>query len=280
MRVGATGFYPLKTANPRLPQERWANLGAAEVLALDGYTQIIGFGGCTVNNSTILVYRNSTNSRLTDGEHPPTIADMSYSQSPSAAYEPSRQGYVYILRSPSVRGTDPVSGGDVMLLKIGATRNHPIQRAKEVSAATGVAEPYRLAYYRDFADAFIAERLVHERFVKYRINKSREFFAAPIDDVIEYLSSLSRSREYAQNAALESTGDIGGECGEGHGRYSGVTARHHAPRASIEEETPWAALFATFNSSNPEEDSTLPPNLTPEESHKCRELERRLAARR
>lgn len=208
------------------------------------------------------------------------------SHSNSSLYEPSRQGYVYILRSPSVRGTDPISGGDVMLLKIGATRNHPLQRAKEVSAATGVAEPYRLAYYRDFADAFIAERLVHERFDKYRVNKSREFFAAPIDDVITYLGSLPRSREYAQNAALESNGDTGGECDElgvagvANSNNSITRQRQYAPRASIEEELPWAALFATFNPSNPEEDGLLPPTLTTEESHKCRELERRLAVAR
>ncbi len=47
--------------------------------------------------------------------------------STNLAQQYGKLGFVYVLSSPSVRGVDGYP-----LLKIGCTRKHPIQRAKEL----------------------------------------------------------------------------------------------------------------------------------------------------
>lgn len=176
---------------------------------------------------------------------------------PSASNPDARQGFVYVLQSPSMRGPDGVP-----ILKIGATRKHPLQRAKELSAGTGVPEPFVLAYYRDFDDAFLAESLVHEAFASVRTNEAREFFAAGLAAVVAFIDSLGTSAAY--RSLLSSQGIVGGECPE--------------PLPSLGDwgppiETPWSELFATFP------DDGSPRELTPEEQAKCRALAAELADR-
>lgn len=145
-----------------------------------------------------------------------------------------RLGWVYVLSSP-----------DHTYLKIGATRKHPIDRAKEVSAGTGVPRPYELAYYKSFEDAFAAEALIHEALADYRVNESREFFSATLDEVI---------------AAMD---EVGGSAG-----LTGGAGRRAASRPV---DTSMAELFASFP------DDGSPRSLTPEEQVKCRALERTLS---
>ena len=133
-----------------------------------------------------------------------------------------RLGFVYILSSP-----------DHAFLKIGATRKHPIQRAKEVSAGTGVPRGYRLAYFRDYEDAFTAERLIHEAFAACRVNESREFFEVAVADVVTFMEGLTKGDAYQE--ALASTGLTGGN-------WVDMACRYPGPQVA----TPWAELFATF----------------------------------
>ena len=152
----------------------------------------------------------------------------------------SRLGFVYILSCPSVHS----------YLKIGATRNHPLRRAREVSAGTGVPIPYTLAYFRDFVDAFTAERLTHEWFAEQRVNDSREFFDVSLGDVVAFVDGLANSDDY--QGGLVSMGEVGG-------------AWTTEPRRTV--ATPFADLFASFP------DDGSPRELTPEEQAKCRALE-------
>lgn len=168
----------------------------------------------------------------------------------------SRQGFVYVLRSPVLKWTDPEDSEEMALLKIGATRNHPLRRAKEVSASTGVPIPYELAYYRDFEDAFEAETRTHEFFAARRVNDGREFFAVHLHEVVAFIDSLSRG-----SARISSAGYTGGEASA-------------AGRPPIEVETPWAALFAQFNEGDYD---SLPEQLTVSERRRCQELAARLA---
>lgn len=163
-----------------------------------------------------------------------------------------RLGWVYVLTSPTVR-----SDGGVPILKIGATRKHPIQRAKEVSAGTGVATPFSLAYYRDYEDAFLAERLIHEAFAGCRVNESREFFEVAIADVVTFMESLTKGDAYQE--AVASSGLIGGDWVE----RGGGSCRYQGPQVA----TPFADLFATFEDRG---DGIL--NAT--EQAACRQLER------
>ena len=154
-----------------------------------------------------------------------------------------RQGFVYLLTSNRLPN----------LVKIGATRKHPLQRAKELGAGTGVPEPFLLAYFRDYSDCFTAESLIHQTFEVTRVNENREFFEVDIDEVIEYMDGLAQSSEYKE---LVSEGIIGGTHEQ----------RPVARRGSMDPPTPLAELFATFP------DDGSPRELTIEEQAKCRAL--------
>jgi hypothetical protein len=155
----------------------------------------------------------------------------------------TRQGFIYCLTHPSMPG----------ICKIGATRKHPIQRARELSAATGVPGPYTLAYYRDFADCFLAETMLHQGLASYRVNESREFFEVTVNEVVRAIDEVVKIA--AQEARLISEGMVGGE---------------YKAECPIGEEYPFAALFASFAPS----DSHY---LNRQEQSQCRALESRLS---
>lgn len=160
-----------------------------------------------------------------------------------------RTGFIYLLTNPTMPG----------LVKIGATRKHPVQRAKELGAGTGVAEPFSLAYYRDFADCFLAETLLHEHFAAQRLSEAREFFAVSVSEAIQYVNSLPSRTEYRDQLASE--GIVGGTPVERDWDPAPM------PRA------PFAELFASFDPNGPDE-------LTPAEQAQCRALEARERRRR
>lgn len=174
------------------------------------------------------------------------------SERSSLYYDNGRQGFIYVLNHPLMCGANPVTGADLPLLKIGATRKHPLQRLDELSAATGVPTPFALAFYRDFADAFTAERLVHAKFTDQRISTEREFFVAPLDDVVAFINAMPTSVDYREE--LTSQGVTGGD-------YQ---------RPVVLPDTPFAELFSTFDPDGPAE-------LTAAERADCRALEASLA---
>ncbi len=157
---------------------------------------------------------------------------------------PDRLGFVYVLSNPFMPG----------VVKIGATRKHPLSRTKELSAATGVPGEFSLAYYQSFGDSFTAETLTHQRFAAYRVNESREFFSVHVDEVIEFLHGLPNSAAYREQALMEEP-DL-------------VTGGEHQREAEPPVPTPFAELFATFEDRG---DGVL----NEEEQAQCRALERR-----
>lgn len=168
---------------------------------------------------------------------------MSYIGSPS---EPTSQlGFVYLLTSPSMPG----------LVKVGATRKHPLQRARELSAGTGVPTDFKVAYFRDFDDCFLAEALTHEAFAEYRVNEGREFFEVSLGELVAFVDRLASSRGYQDG--LGSAGVTGGTWDKGQ-----------QFRATQSVSTPFADLFATF----PDRGDGV---LNAEERAACRALEQR-----
>lgn len=159
-----------------------------------------------------------------------------------------RQGFIYLLTNVSMPG----------LVKIGATRKHPIQRAKELGATTGVPGEFTLAYYRDYLDCFLAETLTHQVFDRFRVNESREFFRVSVGDVVAHLDSLPMSSQYREK--LVSGGIIGGLWGEG----CEVDSPPRKPFTPV--VTPMAELFASFP------DDGSPRELTQEERARCAPL--------
>ena len=91
----------------------------------------------------------------------------------------SSKGFVYILINPSMPG----------LLKIGKTTRNPADRAKEISAATGVATPFIVAYKIEVNDCDFCEQYIHKLLESQgsRVNMARELFEADMTDVINAL---------------------------------------------------------------------------------------------
>lgn len=83
-------------------------------------------------------------------------------------------GYVYILTNPTHPG----------LLKIGYTSDLVDARAASLSSSTGVLDDFQVEYWCLTLSANEVERLVHEVFEEFRVNKRREFFQVDLDAAI------------------------------------------------------------------------------------------------
>lgn len=81
--------------------------------------------------------------------------------------------------------------------KVGATIHHPIQRAKQLSASSGVPVPYVVAYHRCVPFPFEAESWLHQMLGQYRVNESREFFAIDLHKIIVLMETLDELSDYA-----------------------------------------------------------------------------------
>jgi hypothetical protein len=88
-----------------------------------------------------------------------------------------------------------------------AAFGRPEQCGVELSGATGVPEPFHLAYYRPFENAALAERIVHSVLEEQglRAGVRREFFGVSavdaqglVDQVAERLDDAEASLEFAQ----------------------------------------------------------------------------------
>ena len=82
-------------------------------------------------------------------------------------------GFVYILSNRSMPG----------LLKIGMTANDVVQRAAELSASTGVPEPYVVEAYTACQDPKQTEAALHALFEPKR-KPSREFFEVQLGEAV------------------------------------------------------------------------------------------------
>lgn len=89
-------------------------------------------------------------------------------------YGRDRQGYVYVLTNPAMPG----------VVKIGRTRRDPRTRLRELSSATGVPVPFRLAGAVRAKDADAAEREIHERLRRRRVSHRREFFRCGVEEAM------------------------------------------------------------------------------------------------
>jgi DNA segregation ATPase FtsK/SpoIIIE-like protein len=94
-------------------------------------------------------------------------------------------GYVYALINPAMPG----------LVKVGRTARDPQGRVNELSAPTGVPTPFELVFDILVADAAATEARLHESLTRsgYRVAENREFFQAPIYEVIRLMLQLRDS---------------------------------------------------------------------------------------
>lgn len=75
--------------------------------------------------------------------------------------------YIYVLVNKSVPG----------MVKIGMTKLTPDERARQISAATGVATPWIPVFSFKCYRSDLLEAEVHEYFAAQRVNEYREMFA-------------------------------------------------------------------------------------------------------
>lgn len=90
----------------------------------------------------------------------------------------SGSGFIYLLSNPYMPG----------LVKIGFTERDVFERAKELSAATGVPAPYVVEAYfpaRNASD----EAAIHQVLVDNRV-PDREFFRVPVEDALAKVSQV------------------------------------------------------------------------------------------
>lgn len=89
-------------------------------------------------------------------------------------------GYLYVLANSAMPG----------LIKVGKTTRTPSERAIELSCATGLPTPFIVVYEQFFQDCSAAESFVHTYLAQkgFRVSNKREFFNAPINDVIRAIA--------------------------------------------------------------------------------------------
>jgi len=90
--------------------------------------------------------------------------------------------WVYILSNPALPN----------MLKIGYTKHEPETRAKQISASTGVALPYKVEWAFQCFNGEQLEQEVHEELASYRVNQQREFFDIPLVEAQEAIEKLGK----------------------------------------------------------------------------------------
>src|SRR5262249_4006055 len=85
-------------------------------------------------------------------------------------------------------------------VKVGKTRQNPSERAKALSAASGVPTPFIVVYQAFFPDVDQAERYIHSRLEEFRVSNNREFFQVAIPVAVD--------------AVIEAKNDLGGSIGD------------------------------------------------------------------
>lgn len=90
------------------------------------------------------------------------------------------RGYIYLLRNPS---------HELDLFKIGLTTKIVEERAKQLSG-TPSPDKFVIINRWQVMDCAIAEKLIHQKLDKYRINPKREFFKIKLEDAIKEISPI------------------------------------------------------------------------------------------
>ena len=90
--------------------------------------------------------------------------------------------WVYVLSNASMPGA----------LKIGYTRNHPIDRTKQLSSSTGVASPFVVEHAFQCFSAEGLECELHKFFEEYRVSNNREFFRVSLEEAKKAIENLGQ----------------------------------------------------------------------------------------
>jgi len=94
----------------------------------------------------------------------------------------SNYGYIYVMSNEAYPN----------IYKIGSTYGLPEERAEELTG-TGSLYPFKVEYFIDIKDAEYYEKQIHKILDISRVNKNREFFKLPLDEIKSILKKLANS---------------------------------------------------------------------------------------
>ncbi|MGO7306901.1 GIY-YIG nuclease family protein [Rhizobium ruizarguesonis] len=92
------------------------------------------------------------------------------------------EGYIYILFNRAFQNDQ---------YKIGMTTKTGEERARELSAATGIPRDFEVLYELLVIDCKRAEQLLHDKLRRYRSAGNREFFQIPLKEAIKALEGVA-----------------------------------------------------------------------------------------
>jgi tetratricopeptide (TPR) repeat protein len=145
----------------------------------------------------------------------------------------SSPGYIYVLINYSMSN----------LVKVGKTSRDTESRAIELSSVTGVPTPFLVAFDAHFNDCDEAEIYIHSKLEQlgYRISENREFFQAPLKEVI---ALIVEAKQLLQSQATSTENDS-------------TVAQPNEEIQDASPEYPWSEIEALatyyYNSENYEE---------------------------
>ncbi len=128
------------------------------------------------------------------------------------------EGFVYALINASIPG----------YVKIGKTSRSPDERAKELSAATGVPTPFIVAFEAYFFDCDHAESYVHELLQARNVARvsGREFFVTSVREAVKAITDAEK---------------LLGQVGTGQTGLPSDMPRGHS--TSNNQDRPWNDIF-------------------------------------
>ena len=152
-------------------------------------------------------------------------------------------GYIYALINPSLEG----------LVKVGKTTRNPTERVKELSSSTAAPTPFVLAFDVYVNDCSAAEAYLHTLLGRrgYRVSQNREFFNAPLKDVIKAMLEVEGTRtpyedkpdRPAPTPTPAPTSSTGGPVAEWEDILEEAHAYYHGEGDTIEDKKEALKLF-------------------------------------
>ena len=139
------------------------------------------------------------------------------------------------------------------LVKIGKTTRSPTERVKELSSSTAAPTPFVLAFDVYVDDCSAAEAYLHTLLGRrgYRVSENREFFNAPLKDVIKAMLEVEGTRALSKNepdrpaptSTPAPTSSTGGPVAEWEDILEEAHAYYHGEGDTIEDKKEALKLF-------------------------------------
>lgn len=109
-----------------------------------------------------------------------------------------RPGWVYVMTNRAMPG----------IVKIGMTTRSPELRARDLSGATGVPEPFEVVHAVSVSDCAAVEAALHRKLTRarHRVNRRREFFRLTPDEARRAVDQAASA--YRRRGALGSVAKL------------------------------------------------------------------------